>query len=155
MTTVDTCEKILKGDVRGFIGLGRNFLRAAPERSLMKPAWSRLRLSVQIPTKLNRTHLIPGEVSYLLPCLGRIEIDQQATGPQPLRWKSRPRASTDAADGVNRSRMIFYLSRRSSQIVASRKSGRLRSARRVTLLSDLLDYDHICLCGGTAATLRL
>jgi anaerobic selenocysteine-containing dehydrogenase len=50
----------------------------------MEPAWSRLRLSVQIATKLNRTHLIPGKVSYLLPCLGRIEIDRQATGPQAV-----------------------------------------------------------------------
>ena len=84
LTTVDACEKILKGEVRGFVSLGGNFLRAAPERSLMEPAWSGLRLSVQIATKLNRTHLIPGEVSYLLPCLGRIEIDRQATGPQAV-----------------------------------------------------------------------
>jgi molybdopterin-dependent oxidoreductase alpha subunit len=84
LTTVDACEKIVKGEVRGFIGLGGNFLRAAPERSLMEPAWSKLRLSVQIATKLNRTHLVPGQVSYLLPCLGRIEIDRQATGPQAV-----------------------------------------------------------------------
>jgi molybdopterin-dependent oxidoreductase alpha subunit len=84
LTTVDACEKILKGDVRGFVSLGGNFLRAAPERSLMEPAWSRLRLSVQIATKLNRTHLVPGDVTYLLPCLGRIEIDQQASGPQAV-----------------------------------------------------------------------
>jgi anaerobic selenocysteine-containing dehydrogenase len=50
----------------------------------MEPAWSRLRLSVQIATKLNRTHLVPGDVTYLLPCLGRIEIDQQASGPQAV-----------------------------------------------------------------------
>jgi len=84
LTTVDACEKIVKGEVRGFVSLGGNFLRAAPERSLMEPAWSRLRLSVQIATKLNRTHLVPGEVSYLLPCLGRIEIDRQATGAQAV-----------------------------------------------------------------------
>jgi molybdopterin-dependent oxidoreductase alpha subunit len=84
LTTVDACGKILNGEVRGFVSLGGNFLRAAPERSLMEPAWSRLRLSVQIATKLNRTHLIPGEVTYLLPCLGRIEIDCQATGPQAV-----------------------------------------------------------------------
>jgi molybdopterin-dependent oxidoreductase alpha subunit len=84
LTTVDACEKIVKGEVRGFISLGGNFLRAAPERSLMEPAWSRLRLSVQIATKLNRTHLVPGEVTYLLPCLGRIEIDRQATGAQAV-----------------------------------------------------------------------
>ena len=84
LTTVDACEKILKGEVRGFISLGGNFLRAAPERSLMEPAWSRLRLSVQIATKLNRTHLTSGEATYLLPCLGRIEIDRQATGLQAV-----------------------------------------------------------------------
>jgi anaerobic selenocysteine-containing dehydrogenase len=32
-----------------------------------------LRLTVQIATKLNRSHLVNGEAAYLLPCLGRIE----------------------------------------------------------------------------------
>jgi len=50
----------------------------------MEEAWTRLRLSVQISTKLNRNHLIPGEISYILPCLGRIEIDEQETGPQAV-----------------------------------------------------------------------
>ncbi|MCP3442281.1 FdhF/YdeP family oxidoreductase [Bradyrhizobium sp. CCGUVB14] len=84
MSTVDACEGILKGDVRGFVSLGGNFVRAIPERSLMEPAWSGLRLSVQIATKLNRSHIVPAEVTYLLPCLGRIEIDQQAGGPQAV-----------------------------------------------------------------------
>lgn len=84
LNTVDACEAILKGDVKAFVSLGGNFLRAIPERSLMEPAWSKLRLSVQIATKLNRTHLIPGEVTYLLPCLGRIEIDTQAGGQQAV-----------------------------------------------------------------------
>jgi molybdopterin-dependent oxidoreductase alpha subunit len=82
LTTVDACEAILTRKVRGFVSLGGNFVRAIPERSLMEPAWSGLRLSVQIATKLNRSHIVPGEVTYLLPCLGRIEIDQQASGPQ-------------------------------------------------------------------------
>lgn len=82
MTTVDVCECILQGKVKSFIGLGGNFLRAIPDTERMEKAWSGLRLSVQIATKLNRTHLIPGEVSFLLPCLGRIEIDEQATGAQ-------------------------------------------------------------------------
>jgi molybdopterin-dependent oxidoreductase alpha subunit len=84
LTTVDACEAILKGDVQGFVSLGGNFLRAVPERSLMEPAWSGLRLSVQIATKLNRSHIVPGELTYLLPCRGRIEIDEQATGPQAV-----------------------------------------------------------------------
>lgn len=84
LTTVDACEGILKGSVRGFVSLGGNFAHAIPERSLMEPAWMKMRLSVQIATKLNRTHLLPGQVSYLLPCIGRIEIDRQATGPQAV-----------------------------------------------------------------------
>ncbi|WP_213775039.1 FdhF/YdeP family oxidoreductase [Bradyrhizobium sp. dw_78] len=84
LTTVDACKGILKGDVCGFVSLGGNFLRAVPERSLMEPAWTGLRLSVQIATKLNRSHIVPGEVTYLLPCLGRIEIDTQASGPQAI-----------------------------------------------------------------------
>jgi molybdopterin-dependent oxidoreductase alpha subunit len=84
LSTVDACEGILKGDVSGFVSLGGNFVRAIPERSLMEPAWSGLRLSVQIATKLNRSHIVPGEVTYLLPCLGRIEIDEQASGAQAV-----------------------------------------------------------------------
>lgn len=84
LTTVDACRGIIKGDVEGFVSLGGNFLRAVPERALMEPAWSGLRLSVQIATKLNRNQVVPGEVSYLLPCLGRIEIDEQAAGAQAV-----------------------------------------------------------------------
>jgi molybdopterin-dependent oxidoreductase alpha subunit len=84
LATVDACKGVLDGSVRGFIGLGGNFARAIPDRDVMEPAWRKLRLSVQVATKLNRTHLLPGEVTYLLPCLGRIEIDMQATGPQAV-----------------------------------------------------------------------
>ena len=84
LTTVDACKGILDGSVRGFVSLGGNFARAIPDHSQMEPAWMKMRLSVQIATKLNRTHLLPGEVTYLLPCLGRIEIDRQATGPQAV-----------------------------------------------------------------------
>jgi molybdopterin-dependent oxidoreductase alpha subunit len=84
LSTVDACKGVLNGDVRGFVSLGGNFLRAVPERSLMEPGWEKLRLSVQIATKLNRTHIVPGEITYLLPCLGRIEIDEQAAGPQAI-----------------------------------------------------------------------
>lgn len=77
MKTVDVCEGILKGEVKAFIGLGGNFIRAIPETVRMEAAWRGLRLSVQIATKLNRAHLVNGEVAYLLPCLGRIERDVQ------------------------------------------------------------------------------
>ena len=84
LNTVAACGGILDGSVTGFIGLGGNFVRAVPETGLIEAAWSRLALTVQIATKLNRSHLVHGKVSYLLPCRGRIEIDEQATGPQAV-----------------------------------------------------------------------
>lgn len=77
LATVDACMGILDGSVKAFIGLGGNFLRAVPDTDRMEPAWSRLELNVQVATKLNRTHLIPGQRAWLLPCLGRIEMDVQ------------------------------------------------------------------------------
>jgi molybdopterin-dependent oxidoreductase alpha subunit len=87
-STVDACQAILKGETRAFVSLGGNFLRAIPDTAAMETAWRKLRLTVQIATKLNRSHLIHGEVAYLLPCLGRLEIDQQATGPQAVSIES-------------------------------------------------------------------
>jgi molybdopterin-dependent oxidoreductase alpha subunit len=84
MNTVEACQGILAGRVKGFISLGGNFVRAVPETALIEAAWKRLHLTVQIATKLNRSHLIHGKVAYLLPCRGRIEIDRQATGPQAV-----------------------------------------------------------------------
>jgi len=84
LTTVHACEKIISGEVKAFLGLGGNFIRAIPEREIMETAWTRLRLTVQIATKLNRSHLINGEVAYLLPCLGRSEEDIQASGSQAV-----------------------------------------------------------------------
>ncbi len=82
LDTVSACEGVIDGSVKAFIGLGGNFVRAVPDRSRIEPAWRNLDLSVQIATKLNRAHLITGRASYLLPCLGRTEIDRQATGEQ-------------------------------------------------------------------------
>ena len=82
--TVEVCEGILDGSVKAFIGLGGNFLRAIPERERMEAAWPTMQLTVQIATKLNRSHLINGRAAYLLPCLGRSEIDEQAGGPQTV-----------------------------------------------------------------------
>ncbi|MGH6982104.1 MAG: molybdopterin dinucleotide binding domain-containing protein, partial [Stellaceae bacterium] len=107
LCTVDACRGILDGTVQGFVSLGGNFLRAVPERDLMEAAWPNLKLSVQVATKLNRSHIVPGTATYLLPCLGRIEIDEQATGPQAVSMEDstacihgsrgrRPRISENA-----------------------------------------------------------
>lgn len=84
MNTVEACEAILARKVPAFIALGGNFLRAVPETVLMEAAWRELPLTVQIATKLNRNHVIHGKTSYILPCLGRIEVDRQLGGEQSV-----------------------------------------------------------------------
>lgn len=84
LTTVDACEGIRNGAVQGFVSLGGNFVRAIPDRDVMEPAWRKQALTVYIATKLNRSHLVHGRSSYLLPCLVRAEEDVQATGAQAV-----------------------------------------------------------------------
>ncbi len=84
MNTVEACEAVLQGQVRAFFMFGGNFVRAIPDRDQMEPAWRRLRLTVNIATKLNRSHLLPGEISYLLPVIGRTEIVRTEDGPQTM-----------------------------------------------------------------------
>jgi molybdopterin-dependent oxidoreductase alpha subunit len=84
LNTVDACEGILSGEVKAFLSLGGNFLRAIPDQPRIEEAWTKMRLTVQIATKLNRSHLVNGQFAYLLPCLGRSEKDIQAGGPQTV-----------------------------------------------------------------------
>ena len=84
MNTVEACEGILAGKVKAFFGLGGNFVHAIPERAAMEAAWVKMDLTVQIATKLNRSHLVNGRSAYLLPCRGRTEQDIQAGGPQAV-----------------------------------------------------------------------
>ncbi|SPB18570.1 oxidoreductase alpha (molybdopterin) subunit [Caballeronia novacaledonica] len=84
MSTVDACAALRDGELDAFIGLGGNFGRATPDHHVLEPAWKRVLLTVQIATHLNRSHLLHGRAAYLLPCLGRIEIDLQASGPQTV-----------------------------------------------------------------------
>ncbi|MFL6696180.1 MAG: FdhF/YdeP family oxidoreductase [Vitreoscilla sp.] len=83
-TTVETCEGLIDGSVKAIVSLGGNLMRAVPDGPRVEQGWRRAKLSVQIATKLNRSHVVHGEVAYLLPCLGRIEIDRQASGDQAV-----------------------------------------------------------------------
>jgi molybdopterin-dependent oxidoreductase alpha subunit len=84
LATVDACAAILRGEVDAFVMLGGNFVRAIPDRDRMEAAWRAIRLTVSVATKINRSHLLPGAVSYVLPVLSRIERDRQASGDQLL-----------------------------------------------------------------------
>ncbi|ACB25719.1 FdhF/YdeP family oxidoreductase [Methylobacterium radiotolerans] len=82
--TVEACEAILRDEVSAFVMLGGNFARAIPDHGQMEPAWRRIPLTVNVITKLNRTALLPGAISYVLPVTGRLEIVETSKGQQVL-----------------------------------------------------------------------
>jgi molybdopterin-dependent oxidoreductase alpha subunit len=84
LTTVETCRGLIDGSVKAIVSLDGNLLRAVPDGARAEQGWRRAALSVQIATKLNRSHVVHAEAAYLLPCLGRIEIDPQASGDQAV-----------------------------------------------------------------------
>lgn len=74
---------MLRNEVKVLIALGGNLAAAAPDSPRTQEALRRCGLTVQISTKLNRSHLCPGSGDALiLPTLGRTEQDIQASGPQ-------------------------------------------------------------------------
>ncbi len=84
VNVVRACEGILDGSLKALIALGGNLARSVPDPIQMDAAWPRLRLTVHIATKPNRSHLLPGKVAFILPCLGRTDEDVQQTGPQAV-----------------------------------------------------------------------
>lgn len=64
-------------EVDVFVGMGGNFISATPDSELTAAAMRKVQLSVQVSTKLNRSHLVTGEAALILPCLGRTEQDSQ------------------------------------------------------------------------------
>jgi molybdopterin-dependent oxidoreductase alpha subunit len=80
--TVETIKHMPAGRIRFFLGLGGNFLAAAPDTEYTARALQSCRLTAHVSTKLNRSHLVTGEIALILPCLGRSEIDRQESGEQ-------------------------------------------------------------------------
>jgi molybdopterin-dependent oxidoreductase alpha subunit len=71
-----------EGRAHVFFAMGGNFQRAAPDTDYTSEALRRCRLTVNVATKLNRSHLTTGREALILPCLGRTEQDVQASGTQ-------------------------------------------------------------------------
>ncbi|VTS06603.1 FdhF/YdeP family oxidoreductase [Tuwongella immobilis] len=80
--TVEAIQAMHDGKGKVFFALGGNFLSATPDTEFTAAALRRCQLTVHVSTKLNRSHLVTGETALILPCLGRTEIDDQASGPQ-------------------------------------------------------------------------
>ena len=77
-------EAIREGCSKALVCLGGNLAVAMSDPEVTFKAMRNLDLAVHIATKLNRSHLLLAKQSFILPCLGRTEIDVQATGPQSV-----------------------------------------------------------------------
>ena len=81
---VEAIHAMAEGRAKVFIALGGNFAQATPDSARTVAALSNCDLTVQISTKLNRSHLSHGKEALILPCFGRTDIDMQANGPQAV-----------------------------------------------------------------------
>ncbi|MEE2985308.1 MAG: FdhF/YdeP family oxidoreductase [Candidatus Thermoplasmatota archaeon] len=79
---VQAIDKMNNGDVNLFFCLGGNFLSATPDTEITAKGLKNVKLTVQVSTKLNRSHLVTGKTALILPCLGRTEVDLQESGKQ-------------------------------------------------------------------------
>lgn len=81
---VEAVQAICEGRSRALISLGGNLAVAMSDPEVVFPGMRQLDLAVHIATKLNRSHLLTARQSFILPCLGRTELDIQAEGRQSV-----------------------------------------------------------------------
>ncbi|MFD6221628.1 FdhF/YdeP family oxidoreductase [Nocardia asteroides] len=82
LDSVDSIRAMRDGRATVFVGVAGNFARATPDSAVTEAALRRCALTVQISTKLNRSHTVCGETALILPTLGRSDRDIQASGEQ-------------------------------------------------------------------------
>lgn len=81
---IASMQAICTGQARALICMGGNFALAMPDREASAVPLTQLDLAVHVATKLNRSHLLTARHSYILPVLGRSEIDMQKSGAQAV-----------------------------------------------------------------------
>ncbi len=74
---VDALRAMRDGRVGVFMSMGGNFVSATPDTEVTKAAMARCRLTVQVSTKLNASHLATGTTALILPTLGRTDRDMR------------------------------------------------------------------------------
>lgn len=73
--TVEAMEAMHAKKAKVFFAMGGNFLSATPDTNYTGEALENCELTVNVSTKLNRTHFLTGDESLILPCLGRTDSD--------------------------------------------------------------------------------
>jgi molybdopterin-dependent oxidoreductase alpha subunit len=82
LDTVDAIRAFRDGKASFFMGLGGNFVVAAPDTEVTAKALSSAAMTVQVSTKINRSHLECGDTALILPTMGRTEKHVSPAGEQ-------------------------------------------------------------------------
>ena len=75
--TVEAIRAMRDGDARVFMAMGGNFVSATPDTNVVEAALRNVELTVQVSTKLNRSHVVTGKRAIILPTLGRTDRDRR------------------------------------------------------------------------------
>lgn len=132
-------QAMSEGRSKVLISLGGNFAAAMPDQARCQQAMRNLELAVHLSTKLNRSHLLVGKASIILPVLGRTEHDVQASGPQAITVE-------DSMSMVHASRGTLPPASphlRSEPAVIAGMAHRTLPHSRVNWLHLVEDYDRI------------
>ncbi|MDJ0415722.1 FdhF/YdeP family oxidoreductase [Rhodococcus opacus] len=84
LDAVDSIRAMRDGTASVFIGMGGNFVSATPDTDTTEAALRGCALTVQVSTKLNRSHLVTGRTALILPSLGRTDKDVQSGKKQQV-----------------------------------------------------------------------
>jgi hypothetical protein len=121
LNTMEACEGVLAGGCKAFVGLGGNFVRAVPDTD----RWSRPGAAAAHGARRDQAQPQPPGARrgvYLLPCLGRIEIDRQAGGEQTV--------TVEDSTGCMHASQRAWPSRRRTRCCPSRPSSPASPRRR-------------------------
>lgn len=135
---VQAIKQMRDGEADLFLCLGGNFISATPDTEATAEGLGNVGLTVQISTKLNRSHLVTGKTALILPCLGRTEIDVQSSREQFVTVENSMGIVHTSRGGL---RPVSDNLRSEPWIVASLATSVLDDERDwMTLVSD---YDNI------------
>ncbi len=73
--TVEAIKAMHQGKPKVFFAMGGNFLSATPDTLYTAEALRKMKLTVHVSTKLNRSHLVHGEEALILPTLAHSDKD--------------------------------------------------------------------------------
>ena len=107
--TVDAIKAMQDGKIKVFMGMGGNFAVATPDTDYTEAALRKCQLTAHVSTKLNRSHLVTGKRAFILPCLGRTEIDLQNNVPQKVTVEDSM-SMVHASEGRNTPASKYLLS---------------------------------------------